>query len=82
MLQCWKGCPLWPPARAHNELAPEILDRQALCRRLPELVRKFYVTGRSAKIASPFGGLIYITLPAGLSLGRLDVQMSGEDRSP
>jgi hypothetical protein len=50
--------------------------------RFPEISRRFPVTGTSTSVASPFGGLIYIEIPAGLDLGDLSVTMSGAVRAP
>jgi hypothetical protein len=46
--------------------------------RLPEVVRKFMVTSRVTSIASAHGGLIYLILPGGLKLGRINVQVAGK----
>ncbi|GAB4822327.1 hypothetical protein N2152v2_009373 [Parachlorella kessleri] len=53
------------------------LYKKAQWVRLPELVRWFSARSTATQIASAHGGLIYITLPAGLSLGPLPVHITG-----
>ncbi len=45
--------------------------------RLPEVVRRFPARGDTTKIGSSIGGLIYIILPTGLSLGPVKVTITG-----
>ena len=45
--------------------------------RLPMVVRKYTASNATTAIGSALGGLIYIVLPSGLSLGMLDVTITG-----
>ena len=46
--------------------------------RLPEIVRRYSIAANTTTIGSALGGLIYITLPGGLSLGSVSVQVTGD----
>ena len=46
--------------------------------RLPEMSRWYSVNGTATTIGSATGGLVYLELPSGLSLGTVSVQVSGE----
>jgi hypothetical protein len=50
--------------------------------RLPEVVRRYTASSASTAIGSALGGLIYITLPSGLSLGLQDVTITGAIAAP
>ena len=45
--------------------------------RFPALVRREPITETSFEMSSGFGGLVYIWIPSGSSLGEIEVEMSG-----
>jgi hypothetical protein len=45
--------------------------------RLPVVVRRYTATTATTTIGSALGGLIYVILPSGLSLGMQDITISG-----
>lgn len=50
--------------------------------RLPEIVRRTPLTARTTDVASGFGGLIYVRVPVGASLGWIDVTIEGAVEAP
>ncbi|PSC75411.1 hypothetical protein C2E20_1400 isoform X1 [Micractinium conductrix] len=50
--------------------------------RLPEMSRWYSVNGTATTIGSATGGLVYLELPSGLSLGTVSVQVSGAILAP
>jgi hypothetical protein len=56
----------------------DLLYKKTTWYRLPEVVRRYSVTGTSTTtIASAYGGLIYVTLPKNLNLGSIIVSVTG-----
>ena len=43
--------------------------------RVPEIIREFTIAGRDKVVGSPLGGLLYVSLPAGLALGSVAMQV-------
>jgi hypothetical protein len=56
----------------------DLLYTKSTWKRLPEVVRKYTVDSTTMTIGSAYGGLIYVTLAKGLSLGPIDVTVTGE----
>jgi len=50
--------------------------------RVVEVTRRFELTSTVTTVGSALGGLIYITVPAGTSLGRVDVAVAGAYDAP
>ena len=50
--------------------------------RMPEITRRFPVTGVRTRVANAFGGLIYIEVPPDANLGRIDVEIAGAVAAP
>ena len=50
--------------------------------RMPEITRRFPVTGSTTPVANAFGGLIYIEVPPDANLGRIDVEIAGAVAAP
>jgi hypothetical protein len=67
-----------PGVRLHVGGWKDVLYTKAVWARLPEVVRWFSVTSETTRIASALGGLIYITLPAGLDVGSVTVEVAGD----
>ena len=51
-------------------------------KRFPEISRNFPVTAEETKVASAFGGLIYVETPKGKDLGEVSVEFAGAVRAP
>ncbi|MGV3531211.1 MAG: M60 family metallopeptidase [Chthoniobacteraceae bacterium] len=51
-------------------------------KRVPEITRTEKITTATAAIANPFGGLVYIDVPKGCSLGEVKVSISGAIEAP
>ncbi|CAN5393874.1 hypothetical protein BH11PLA2_BH11PLA2_50470 [soil metagenome] len=45
--------------------------------RAPEISTHITITSAVTKLANPFGGLVYITAPPGVELGKIDVSVAG-----
>ena len=58
------------------------LYAKTLWKRLPDVVKFFSISSTSVNIVSAYGGLIYLTLPTGLSLGSISVTVTGERVKP
>ncbi|MXX85164.1 MAG: hypothetical protein F4Y71_01755 [Acidobacteria bacterium] len=50
--------------------------------RMPEITRRFPVTGVRTRVANAFGGLIYVEVPPDANLGRIDVEIAGAVAAP
>lgn len=50
--------------------------------RMPEITRVFPVTQPDTAAANAFGGLVYVEVPSGCALGRIDVVIAGGIRAP
>ncbi len=50
--------------------------------RMPEITRRFPVTGATTPVANAFGGLIYIEVPPDANLGTIDVEIAGSVAAP
>ncbi len=50
--------------------------------RFPEISRSYALSGTTTTVASPFGGLIYIEVPRGCSLGALELSIEGAVDAP
>ncbi len=50
--------------------------------RVPQLTRSFDVDSSTVELASAFGGLLYLRVPAGLALGELELTVAGAVESP
>ncbi|MCB9793780.1 MAG: hypothetical protein H6741_13760 [Alphaproteobacteria bacterium] len=50
--------------------------------RFPVLTRSYALDAAETEIASAFGGLVYVRVPAGVSLGDIEVQVSGGVEAP
>ncbi|HJN17604.1 MAG TPA: M60 family metallopeptidase [Armatimonadota bacterium] len=51
-------------------------------KRFPEITRSTPIKGETARIANPFGGLVYIDVPKDCELGDVDVTIAGAVRAP
>lgn len=77
-----------PPALANMGLSAQIgahtdnLSAKAQINRFPQIVRSYPLTSAVTSIASAFGGPVYITLPAGRSLGPVPVTVTNVVRAP
>jgi len=50
--------------------------------RFPDIIRTYPIESTSTAIASAFGGLIYVRIPAGTNLGPIEVTFDGVVRAP
>lgn len=57
-------------------------DAESSWRRPPRVSREQRITSATSTIGSVFGGLVYVTVAPGSSLGAIDVQVSGAVRAP
>jgi len=51
-------------------------------RRCPEICWRFPVKAQKVRVANPFGGLIYLEVPRGCKLGKLEVEFKGAVEAP
>lgn len=77
-----------PASAAGKKLAVQIgchtdrLWHLAEWRRWPNLVRRATIDATETRIASPFGGLVYLDVPNNCPLGRIDVTVQGAIEAP
>ena len=50
--------------------------------RFPDVTRRYPITSEETAVASAFGGLIYVTVPGGVSLGDIEVEIEGGVLAP
>lgn len=77
-----------PPALVNSGAAIQIgahtdlLWKKTSYVRFPAIVRSYPITSTTMNVASAFGGLVYITIPGGKSLGMQSVTISNISRAP
>jgi hypothetical protein len=50
--------------------------------RFPDVTRRYPITREETAVASAFGGLIYVTVPGGVSLGEIEIEVAGAVLAP
>ena len=56
--------------------------RRAEWTRMPEISRRFPVSGPRTRVANAFGGLIYVEVPSDVDLGKVAVEIEGAVAAP
>ena len=74
----WVGAGLWLQVGAHTDT----LWGKDSWERSPDVVRRFDLDAESMEIASAFGGLLFVRVPAGIDAGLGTLQVEGAVEAP